>query len=76
MNRYPYVCCPSQNQQVPANQPQRSVTSRPSNGQGNILPGRGSCGVESFGEKVYGGRSTALDEFPWMALLEYSKRTF
>lgn len=63
--RFPYVCCP-----------QETSTSviRPSNGRGNVLPGSGSCGVESFGEKVYGGRSTALDEFPWMALLEYSKR--
>ncbi len=68
--RYPYVCCP---QETSTNSPQRSIP-RPSNGQGNVLPSRGSCGVESFGEKVYGGRSTALDEFPWMALLEYAKR--
>ncbi|KAG4080172.1 hypothetical protein HA402_008243 [Bradysia odoriphaga] len=68
--RYPYVCCPQETST--ANVPQRSIT-RPSNGRGNVLPSKGTCGVESFGERVYGGRSTALDEFPWMALLEYSK---
>ncbi|KAJ6640940.1 Serine protease 7 [Pseudolycoriella hygida] len=72
--RYPYVCCPLANQETVTNAPAPNRSRpRPSNGLGNVLPKKGSCGVESFGEKVYGGRSTALDEFPWMALLEYSK---
>lgn len=47
-----------------------------SNGQGNVLPSRGQCGIESFGKKIFGGESTGLDEFPWMALFEYAKRKF
>jgi len=69
--RFPFVCCPSTNQPTSTSKPRGTI--RPSNGKGNVLPGRGSCGVAPFGQKVYGGRSTALDEFPWMALLEYSK---
>lgn len=31
------------------------------------------CGPIIFVEKVYGGNDTAIDEFPWLTLLEYQK---
>lgn len=31
------------------------------------------CGPIIFEDKIYGGNNTALDEFPWMVLLEYQR---
>lgn len=31
------------------------------------------CGPTVFEDKIYGGNDTGLDEFPWMALLQYKK---
>lgn len=40
--------------------------------QTNLLPGIGECGLGPT-DRIVGGTATALDEFPWMALLKYSK---
>ncbi|KAF9410943.1 hypothetical protein HW555_010141 [Spodoptera exigua] len=32
---------------------------------------RNQCGIDTTGDRVYGGTITDLDEFPWMALLGY-----
>lgn len=43
------------------------------NRQLRLLPSRSECGVQSSTSRIFGGESTDLDEFPWMALLEYEK---
>lgn len=40
-------------------------------GGGGELPGIGECGIDSLGQKIYGGKAAGINEFPWMALLEY-----
>lgn len=40
----------------------------------NLLPGSDICGINTQ-SRIYGGKETDLDEFPWMALIEYEKRT-
>lgn len=37
------------------------------------IPGSGACGIHS-GDKIYGGSKIAIDEHPWMVLLEYNDR--
>ncbi|XP_060524055.1 phenoloxidase-activating factor 1-like [Cylas formicarius] len=36
----------------------------------SLIPDRSMCGFQ-LADKIFGGENTALDEFPWMALLEY-----
>ncbi|XP_060648956.1 serine protease 7 [Drosophila nasuta] len=44
-------------------------------GQGeSLLPRPPACGPNSFLDRIYNGNDTALDEFPWMALLEYTNK--
>lgn len=76
----PIICCPSF-----SSQPTPSPTPRnPSNGNDNgnldpninlrshpLLPS--DCGTDTE-ERIVGGESTDIDEFPWMVLLEYQKR--
>ncbi|XP_025835878.1 CLIP domain-containing serine protease 2-like, partial [Agrilus planipennis] len=38
----------------------------------SLLPSTEICGVSSA-ERILGGEETELDEFPWMALLQYTK---
>ncbi|RVE52975.1 hypothetical protein evm_002452 [Chilo suppressalis] len=45
----------------------------PANGEDSSPSGRGECGVDTNGDRIYGGQFTELDEFPWMALLGYRK---
>jgi len=46
----------------------------PSRLPGNsLLPQAPNCG-ENFGDRVVGGKETGKREFPWMALIEYTKR--
>ncbi|XP_030239548.1 serine protease 7 isoform X2 [Drosophila navojoa] len=48
----------------------------PSPGQGgNLLPRAPACGPNSFHNRIYNGNDTALDDFVWMALLEYTSRS-
>lgn len=72
--RPPFVCCAPDDSFIRGGgvyQPQTQFRKLPSNGQGNVLPEFGVCGPDSTGNKIYGGEGAELDEFPWMALLEY-----
>ncbi|XP_032514935.2 phenoloxidase-activating enzyme 1-like [Danaus plexippus] len=40
----------------------------------NLAP-RDQCGIDTNGDRIYGGQFTELDEFPWMALLGYKPNT-
>lgn len=40
-------------------------------GRGGMLPGKGQCGQDPLGNRIYGGTAAGIREFPWMALLEY-----
>lgn len=82
---YPFVCCAMYNNFQQPN-PQTTwltsvdrndrtpVTSYSGAGNGGHLPAPGYCGLTSLGNRIYGGEGTQLDEYPWMALLEYRKR--
>uniref|UniRef100_A0A1Y1M8F7 CLIP domain-containing serine protease n=2 Tax=Photinus pyralis TaxID=7054 RepID=A0A1Y1M8F7_PHOPY len=37
----------------------------------NLLADRKTCGIERTDSKIFGGTSTDIDEFPWLALLRY-----
>lgn len=77
-----FVCCdsftadtasrPSHNKRTYKGRPVQ-VTS-PSQGMGNVIPTGHDCGVESTTRKIIGGAGVELDEFPWMAILEYERR--
>ncbi|XP_030369258.1 melanization protease 1 [Scaptodrosophila lebanonensis] len=41
-------------------------------GNYNLLPEIPNCG-SSFGDRIYGGINTGLEEYPWMAMIEYTK---
>ncbi|XP_044252224.1 serine protease 7 [Drosophila takahashii] len=84
VGRLPFVCCPIDR----SFEPQETTSAAPpvtptsssqqgqqgQQGQGNLLPSPPKCGPHSFSNKVYNGNDTALDEFSWMALLEYVDR--
>ncbi|XP_075147746.1 serine protease ea-like isoform X1 [Haematobia irritans] len=38
----------------------------------NLLPSTRECG-KSFDNRIYGGNVTKIDEYPWLALIEYTK---
>lgn len=40
------------------------------------LPEPGDCGIEGTTNKILGGEVTSIDDYPWMALLKYSKRVY
>jgi secreted trypsin-like serine protease len=46
---------------------------RQTHGNGDVLPepGSGHCGLSSS-DRIFGGEATAIDEFPWMALIEFT----
>lgn len=44
-------------------------------GRGHVLPTEGSCGLTALSDRIYGGEAARLDDYPWMALLEYEKAT-
>lgn len=50
------------------------TTVRPpaNNTNNNLLPLPGQCG-NLLSNRIYGGVKTKIDEFPWMALIEYTK---
>ncbi|XP_049815927.1 serine protease easter-like [Schistocerca nitens] len=81
-NRYPRVCCvqgfqyepPEVDEQMttrrpePSNQRQQLVSGHPN---ARLLPTE--CGVD-FSERIFGGKTTEIDEYPWLALLRYRAR--
>eukprot|EP00099_Drosophila_melanogaster_P015520 NP_524362.2 easter, isoform A [Drosophila melanogaster] len=63
------ICCPdryreSSSETTPP--PKPNVTSN------SLLPLPGQCG-NILSNRIYGGMKTKIDEFPWMALIEYTK---
>ncbi|XP_055324477.1 serine protease 7 [Sitodiplosis mosellana] len=83
--QYPHVCCTLFNNFEQPEQPNPSnwQSNRPQSygsssgrrrGSGQILPGTGTCGLTSLSQRIYGGDDTLLDDYPWMALLEYRNR--
>lgn len=83
---YPKVCCANQISNVPTvRRPSPGFTNsiqfpgdqyisdrRPSLTSSSLLPKIGQCGIQIY-NKIFGGSIVRLDEFPWMALLEYAK---
>lgn len=63
--RSPYVCCSQEDISNPTS------GSTPGNGEGVIIPTVPQCGQTAVGDRIYNGNDTLLDEFAWMALLEY-----
>ncbi|XP_037932533.1 serine protease easter-like [Teleopsis dalmanni] len=64
------ICCPDRYQNVV--QVAQTTASIPSGGNYQLLPNPGQCG-DVLSNRVYGGNVTKIDEFPWMALIEYTK---
>ncbi|XP_017104148.2 serine protease 7-like [Drosophila bipectinata] len=73
VGRQPHVCCT--NDKVFGSRYTRNSGPHGPQGQGNLLPSPPNCGPNSFMNKIYNGNDTAIDEFVWMALLEYVNRT-
>lgn len=81
----PKVCCdpndPANQQQGTGSRVNEGNTNGNSNnfnqngGSSNLLPDTKNCG-KSLDDRIYGGEKTTLLEFPWMALLEYTKRNY
>jgi secreted trypsin-like serine protease len=61
----PKVCCPTGSALGVAPADMTPVRS-------DLLPDKDTCGIDTT-KKIYGGQKTDLDEFPWMALIEYEK---
>ncbi|XP_054725162.1 serine protease 7 [Anastrepha obliqua] len=85
----PYVCCTPDKGFTSSNDgsnpmPVTSTTTTrrpsivkppsPSNGKGNVLPVPPACGPNSLDNKIYNGKDTPLDQYPWMVLLEYTQK--
>lgn len=83
--RQPFVCCPDKTATRPGAQnggmtatgpviPQTgpSADETVSRVSGGVLPNpkRNECGV-SIGMRIYGGENADIDEFPWLAMLQY-----
>ncbi|KAJ3647417.1 hypothetical protein Zmor_019296 [Zophobas morio] len=73
---YPKVCCPIGSAAPPTVKP--PIVEGPTEAtdidpvSSDLLPGFDDCGVNTQ-SRIYGGEKTDLDEFPWMALIEYEK---
>ncbi|CRL07282.1 CLUMA_CG020261, isoform A [Clunio marinus] len=65
----PLVCCRNfpESTTLPPPPPPTAPTQKLS-----PLPLPGECGIDAE-NRIYGGNQTNVDEYPWMALLEYSK---
>lgn len=72
--RRPLVCCPELGQQVAPDEVS-TVPTLIAPRRNSLLPSPGECGVHPV-DSIYGGNETLIDEYPWMVLLEYSKREF
>lgn len=71
INNKVLVCCPPHQRVVE----QPTVTNYPidaANTKKGILPSPPHCGT-GLSNRIFGGNITGIDEFPWMALLEYTK---
>ncbi|XP_049530778.1 CLIP domain-containing serine protease B9-like [Anopheles darlingi] len=79
--RQPFVCCPTNGEQpdvtVPVTTPVPTGNRVGNSGElvGGLLPNpkKNECGV-SIGMRIYGGENADIDEFPWLALMQYENR--
>uniref|UniRef100_A0A182QUT5 CLIP domain-containing serine protease n=1 Tax=Anopheles farauti TaxID=69004 RepID=A0A182QUT5_9DIPT len=87
--RPPFVCCPANGSKPVVSAPpvaptgQAATTAPPATTSdavveqlvGGLLPNpkKNECGF-SIGMRIYGGENTDIDEFPWLALLQYENR--
>lgn len=72
----PLVCCKEYapvTQAPPPQQPSPPPQNVPVAPAKSLLPKPGECGIDAE-NRIYGGNATFIDEYPWMALLQYSKR--
>ena len=42
----------------------------------NLLPEPDVCGLVNIINRIHGGNETDIEEYPWLALLEYSESKF
>lgn len=66
-----YVCCHYEKENrffIPTAQQQHNAGL-------SLLPSTRQCG-RSFDNRIYGGTTTKIDEYPWVALIEYTKRKY
>ncbi|KAJ3647415.1 hypothetical protein Zmor_019294 [Zophobas morio] len=69
----PYVCCPIESSAPPTiNLPEPTEAPDVAGISTELLPDFDTCGIDTQ-SKIYGGENTELDEFPWLALLQYRK---
>uniref|UniRef100_A0A182LWY5 CLIP domain-containing serine protease n=1 Tax=Anopheles culicifacies TaxID=139723 RepID=A0A182LWY5_9DIPT len=86
--RQPFVCCPGNGSKPvvpspvsPAEQASTTTAPTPTSDAlldqlaGGLLPNpkKNECGV-SIGMRIYGGENADIDEFPWLALMQYENR--
>jgi hypothetical protein len=63
--RTPYVCCTAGKNQKPK---QQKLTAVPTS---KLLPTSNKCGTLAS-DRIFGGRNTKVDEYPWLAMIEYA----
>nr|ASN76826.1 prophenoloxidase activating factor 1 [Octodonta nipae] len=78
-DRDPLVCCGSDDDfETDSSDESSEVSLRGTNGRREVrntaLPGRNSCGFQET-DKILGGENADMDEFPWMARLQYQNAT-
>lgn len=77
----PLVCCKAENDvpkpifnvQLNSQQTDRQYQSTTQQSSSGLLPKPGVCGFDAS-DRIFGGERTKIDEYPWMALLQYTKR--
>uniref|UniRef100_U5ESH9 CLIP domain-containing serine protease n=1 Tax=Corethrella appendiculata TaxID=1370023 RepID=U5ESH9_9DIPT len=83
VGKRPHICCgiADEDKFIESNPDKAQTSTLPpfnpekvGDGKANILPDplNNECGV-SLGNRIYGGTNTEIDEFPWLALLQYRK---
>lgn len=70
--RNPYVCCGTSSSYNTGGNINR-LGGGNAGGGGNVLPTGDDCGYQKAGDRILGGNRTTLEEFPWMAILQYRK---
>ncbi|XP_019870922.1 CLIP domain-containing serine protease HP8-like [Aethina tumida] len=70
----PKVCCPLEREPSTTPRPAQTTSSGQNENVINspLLPTKTQCGVDTQ-NRIFGGESADLDEFPWMVLVEYER---
>lgn len=75
VGKIPKVCCKTPGQETTTKKITsliKPLTEEEENQKVGLLPDLLTCGIQSS-NRIYGGEKAELDEYPWMALLEYEK---